>query len=219
MWERELAAAEPRRPGGSPVALWVCAGLAWLVLACVGTVRVSTVPFVFLDLPMQLAGWLLAGGLTVALLRRIRGRRWVLPVTVAVLVAACFHSVSWSVFEPRSYYAAHRYAFAMVAADVRDGSIGASTEYYGDFLPWYLHGLSATGRAAVVGQQHGRPVVFLPQWLGMPDDAGGYVYVQARPAPDLLVDLFGEPLAVDDGLDLGDGWWYLPAPAGGQRGA
>jgi hypothetical protein len=61
-------------------------------------------------------------------------------------------------------------------------------------------------------------VVFLPQWVGIPDDAGGYVFVQTAPAPDLVVDLFGEPLAVGDGLDLGDGWWYLPYGRG-QRGA
>ncbi|MER7417354.1 hypothetical protein ABT346_11290 [Micromonospora peucetia] len=48
-------------------------------------------------------------------------------------------------------------------------------------------------------------MVFLPQWIGIPDDAGGYVYLDAPPRPDLVVDLLGEPVRVTGGQQLGDG--------------
>ncbi|WP_406036341.1 hypothetical protein OG799_17780 [Micromonospora sp. NBC_00898] len=51
--------------------------------------------------------------------------------------------------------------------------------------------------------------MFLPQWVGVPDDAGGYVYLDATPRPDLLIDLFGEPARVTLGQHLGGGWWYV----------
>src|SRR5215207_4456931 len=52
-------------------------------------------------------------------------------------------------------------------------------------------GLSTSGTAAVVGQRDSGRVVFLPQWLGIPDDATGYVFVDGAPQPSLTVDLFG----------------------------
>jgi len=51
--------------------------------------------------------------------------------------------------------------------------------------------------------------VFLPQWLGIPDDATGYVFVDGAPQPSLTVDLFGARVQVAGGVNLGDGWWYL----------
>ena len=70
-------------------------------------------------------------------------------------------------------------------------------------------GLSTSGTAAVVGQRDSGRVVFLPQWLGIPDDATGYVFVDGAPQPSLTVDLFGARVQVAGGVNLGDGWWYL----------
>ena len=121
----------------------------------------------------------------------------------------CLHFTNWGVFHPSSYYATHRYAFAAVAAGVRDGSVGSTEDYYGRALPWYQRDLSTLGTAAVVGKQDGRPVVFLPQWLGIPDDAVGYVFIDGVPEQGLTVDLFGSRVHVAGGTDLGNGWWYL----------
>ncbi|MPZ29278.1 MAG: hypothetical protein GEV12_23530 [Micromonosporaceae bacterium] len=51
--------------------------------------------------------------------------------------------------------------------------------------------------------------VFLTQWLGIPDDAGGYVFFDGDPRPGLTVDLFGTLVRVDAGVILGNGWWYV----------
>src|SRR5918995_6652606 len=118
---------------------------------------------------------------------------------------------NWSVLEPRSYYQFHRWGFGQVAELVEEGELGAvGDEYYGQRLPRYLADLSTNGRAATVARQDGKPVVFLAQFMGIPDDAVGYVYFDGEPDTDLLIDLFGYPFYLADGEPLGDGWWYVP---------
>lgn len=46
-------------------------------------------------------------------------------------------------------------------------------------------------------------VVFLPQWSGIPDDAGGFWYSPYR-SPEGF-DMWG--MICRDPVDLGDGWW------------
>ncbi|WP_109526539.1 MULTISPECIES: hypothetical protein [Nocardia] len=44
---------------------------------------------------------------------------------------------------------------------------------------------------------------FFPQWIGIPDGGGGYLYSpENSPAG---VDLYGGPCV--EPVDLGDGWW------------
>jgi hypothetical protein len=198
------AAASARRVG------WVGCALAWPPVALV---EVLAIPnkwlLVLLVPPFELVLWLVAGWVARRLLSRTRSG-W-LPRTAAALAFGilCVHFTNWAVFHPSSYYATHRYAFHAVAAGVRNGSIGSTDDYYGRPLPWYLRDLSTSGTAAVVGEQDGRPVVFLPQWVGIPDGAAGYVYFDGDPKPDLTVDLFGDPTHLAAGTNLGDGWWYL----------
>lgn len=52
-------------------------------------------------------------------------------------------------------------------------------------------------------------MVSLPQWLGILDDAGGYVFFDGEPSPGLEVDLFGLRARVVEGINLGGGWWYV----------
>jgi hypothetical protein len=159
--------------------------------------------------PFELALWLVAGWVTHRLMSGTR-LGW-LPRAAAALAFGilCVHFTNWGVFHPSSYYATHRYAFHAVAAGVRNGTIASTDDYYGRPLPWHLRDLSTTGTAAAIGKQDGRPVVFLPQWAGIPDDAAGYVYFDGDPHPDLIVDLFGEPAHLAGGKNLGGGWWYL----------
>lgn len=93
---------------------------------------------------------------------------------------------------------------------MHQGELGRpGDEYYGQQLPRYLADLCTNGRAATVGRQDGRPVVFLPQFMGIPDDAVGFVYFDGRPDSDLLIDPFGSPAYLAEGQSLGDGWWYV----------
>jgi hypothetical protein len=48
-----------------------------------------------------------------------------------------------------------------------------------------------------------RETVFLPQWSGIPDDAGGYWY--SRDESPEGWDMWG--MLCSDPVDLGDGWW------------
>ncbi|MEV0731449.1 hypothetical protein [Polymorphospora sp. NPDC050346] len=155
---------------------------------------------------LVLTGWLLA---RLATALRSAWASWVAAVVAAALSTLCVHLTNWAVYDPKTYYAVHRYSFDAVAAGVRAGSIGTSDDYYGEPLPWHLRDLSTDGRASVAGDQDGEPVVFLPQWLGLPDDAGGYAYLAGEPRPDLEVNLYGARAYLAGGIRLGNGWWYV----------
>jgi hypothetical protein len=201
----EVSAAASLRPGG-----WVGGVLAWVPVVFVEMVSIPNEwLLVLLVPPFELVLWLVAGWLTLRLLTRTRSGRLVRAAAVLVFGGLCVHFTNWGVFHPGSYYATHRYAFHAVAAGARNGSVGSMDDYYGRALPWCLRDLSTLGTAAVVGEQDSGPVVFLPQWLGIPDDAAGYVFVDGVPEPGLTVDLFGARVHVAGGTDLGDGWWYL----------
>ena len=184
--------------------------LAWASVAVAEFISFSnTSVLVFLIPPFELALWMAAGTLTVLLLG-LAGVRWLVRSVVVVLLAlVSVHFINWAAFHPVSYYATHEYAFAAMAAAIRNGSIHLSNEYYGEPLPYYLRDLSTNGKVAIVGYQDGVPVLFLPQWIGIPDDAAGYVFFDGDARPDLAVDLFGAPANVSAGIDLGDSWWYL----------
>lgn len=55
----------------------------------------------------------------------------------------------------------------------------------------------------------GDGVAFLPQFIGIPDDAAGFVFVDGQPAADRSADLLGAGVRVEAGTELGNGWWYL----------
>ncbi|WP_147437427.1 hypothetical protein [Micromonospora musae] len=189
---------------------WIAVPLAWLVVARIELADVQNASLLlFVIPPFEAAVWLIAVALTVLLTYRLSKSRSAALVVATILLVAFGWFTNWGPFQPASYWITHRWAFDAVADGVRDGRIGASREYYGELLPRHLRDLSTNGRAAVVGSQDDKPVVFLPQWLGIPDDAGGYVYLDATPRSDLSVDLFGVPVRVSGGQELGDGWWYV----------
>jgi hypothetical protein len=130
------------------------------------------------------------GAVAVALLER---RLWlavaiVLPV---LLVATVVVNATWKV-APRTWFMLHRPLFER-ALETDPG-----TEYYGSQLPWALRFLVAEGK---VSNRDGSR--FFPQWIGIPDDAGGYLYNPIE-SPE-GVDMYGFICA--DPVDLGDGWW------------
>ena len=191
------------------LAVGVAAAIAWMAVAGVEALDVPNESLlVFVVPPFELALWLGAATLTVAALGGFRGSTVVRVVTAVGLLAAIVQFNNWSVFEPRSYYWSHRWAFAAVADGVRDGTIGASDAYYGELLPRPLRDLSTNGRAAAISRHGGRPVVFVPEYLGVPDDAAGYVFYEGVLPADLTLDLYGSRASLKGAENLGDGWWY-----------
>lgn len=191
---------------------YLMALLAWALVGAIELVDLPNVSWGGLIVPLvEAAVWVTAIGITAYIASRVRragAPRSVLTTLISGLVFVYF--TNWSPLDPRSYYVIHRWGFAEVADLVHQGELGRpGEEYYGQQLPRYLADLSTNGRAATVGRQDGEPVVFLPQFMGIPDDAVGYVYFDGQPDSDLVIDLFGYPATLAEGQSLGDGWWYV----------
>ncbi|AIY18568.1 hypothetical protein GUY44_22430 [Pimelobacter simplex] len=153
---------------------WLTLG-AWIVLTLTG---------------MWLAGWAWRSW-----------RRFVAALVAAVLLGGLG---AWALqpSAPRlgvlrdreAWFEAHRADFtAAVARGTR------SDAYYGSRLPDDLRYLTIDGRFSVGDGG----ALFFPQWIAIPDDAGGYWYSpDVRPAG---YDMYG--MWCEDPVDLGDGWW------------
>jgi hypothetical protein len=171
------------------LALAVAAVLAWLPVAGIEVIDVPSVSLlVFVVAPFELAIWLVAAALTVVAIRGFKGSTVVRVVTAIGLLVAVVEFNNWSVFEPRSYYWSHRWAFAAVADGVRHGTIGVSDAYYGEPLPRPLRDLSTNSRASTI--------------------AAGYVFFEGAVPADLMLDLYGAQASLHGAENLGDGWWY-----------
>lgn len=173
---------------------WWCAG-AISALLLLAVLVVWTSPF-FVGSPfgMVVAGvaWLavLAG---VATLGVLSGRRWLAvsaPVVTVVLAAA---TVNWSVVAPATYFELHRPLYDHAVANAHPDD-----SFYGADLPVALRPLAAQGRVARVDG-----MLFFPQWIGIPDDAGGYWWSPDRSPAG--ADMFG--MACVHPEPLGGGWW------------
>lgn len=140
-----------------------------------------------------LMGALYLLGLAAVVAAAIGGRRWVVLATVApvLVVVTIVVNSTWKV-APRTWFAMHRPLFE------RALQTDPGKEYYGNQLPWTLRFLVAEGRVSVRDGSR-----FFPQWIGIPDDAGGYLYDPVE-SPE-GVDMYGFICA--DPVDLGDGWW------------
>jgi hypothetical protein len=141
---------------------------------------------------------LLFGGLAVTVLAVVKLRPGVAAAMVPMILATALVSPGYRVF-PRAYFTLHRPLFEIA----RQTPPGA--DYYGNPLPLPLRFLSANGNVSrVIGD--GRDVSdirFLPQWIGIPDDAGGYLYSpDGSPAG---VDMYG--MVCREPVDLGGDWW------------
>ncbi|MEV0669003.1 hypothetical protein [Mycobacterium sp. NPDC050441] len=173
--------------------VWVLwGGLAcWLVGFWWHWSRTSWWIFDILMNPLMGALYLL--GLAAVVVAAMRGRRWVVLATVVpVLVVVTVVVNSGWMLAPRMWFAMHRPLFdRALEADPGD-------DYYGNQLPWMLRFLTADGKAS---DQLGNR--FFPQWIGIPDDAGGYLY-NPNESPEGLY-MYG--LVCNNPVDLGGGWW------------
>ena len=128
-----------------------------------------------------------------SILAVVASRRLVVLLTVApvIVVLTALVNPMWRV-APRTWFMVHRPLFDL-ALETDPG-----TDYYGNELPAPLRFLTADGR---VSNDNGN--IFFAQWLGIPDDAGGYIYNPGQ-SPE-GADLYG--LFCQDPVDLGGGWW------------
>jgi hypothetical protein len=176
---------------GVGAACWAIGLLYHWVRPALWILDLALVPAMVLMLFGGLATMMLA---VVKLRLRVRGAVVLVPVILATVLV----SPGYRVF-PRAYFALHRPLFEIA----RQNPPGA--DYYGNPLPLPLRFLSANGNVSrVIGD--GRDVSdirFFPQWVGIPDDAGGYLYSPAgSPAG---VDMYG--MVCREPVDLGGDWW------------
>lgn len=174
----------------TPTTITVFVTFAWVVVVAFEVLRLPTLgSFYLLDLLVR--GWLWAG--VAFFTARLAWRAgWTRGVSVTVLVVlAVIAGFNWSVLAPRAWFETHRALYDLTTNDAMGG------DYYGTSLGW-LRPLTASGNASRTETD-----LFYPQWIGIPDDAGGYLWSpSASPAG---VDLYGT-ICVDP-VDLGGGWW------------
>ncbi|HNP55733.1 MAG TPA: hypothetical protein PK331_00910 [Gordonia sp. (in: high G+C Gram-positive bacteria)] len=159
----------------------------WFLRPNLWVLDLIVIPLVWL---VSLAGIALLGSST------IRARSAAGAVVVALVVAITVVVGSWWQVSSRGWFAVNRLMFEKAA------TVDPGTDYYGNRLPLPLRYLSVGGRVSS-GVGPLRDTRFFPQWVGVPDDAGGYLY---RPSgsPEGF-DMYGQ--LCEDPASLGGGWW------------
>ncbi|QLY31759.1 hypothetical protein [Nocardia huaxiensis] len=165
--------------------------------------------FWILTLPLLLAVFvMLSGGFALVLWLAFRGgRRWPLVATaIFVLIGAGGPVLLFSNSKANAWtrFWVERPAFAAVEA--MELPPDREIDYYGVQLPRHLCFVSANCKVAVIGTSGGQPVRFVPDYIGIPDDALGYGHFVGTPEPGPY-DGFGEPVCPT--MELADGWWWL----------
>lgn len=171
------------------VTLWIIVVVAWYF-------RFS---LWFFDLPVLVVKYLLVAAAVAVTVRaaRLALRRPVLMAAVIVVATFSLTFVGWWQLAPRVWFAVHWPLFEVSRAVIDD----PTTDYYGAPLPFPLRFLSQTGTVSAV-QAGGTDGLFFPQWVGIPDDAGGYLYSPVSPeGADLYGSICTHPQR------LGAGWW------------
>ncbi|MGK8491361.1 hypothetical protein [Nocardia asiatica] len=134
-------------------------------------------------------------------------RRWPLVATAVLALIGVGGSVLLF-FDPKAAawtrFWVERPAFAAVAAMKLPEH--HKVDYYGVELPRHLCFVSANCKVAVIGTSDGQPVRFVPDYIGIPDDALGYGHFVGTPEPGPY-DGFGEPICPT--MELAGGWWWL----------
>ncbi len=100
-----------------------------------------------------------------------------------------------------------RFAFTQVADLAHEGKLPAGQihSYLGAELPAHLCFVSANCRVSALGASGGQPILFLPDWLGIPDDAVGYAHFTGEATGNLTA--YG--MRVCPSTRLGGGWWWV----------
>jgi hypothetical protein len=166
--------------------VWFWAGLACWVYGFV---------WHWLRPPSPILGLLVFGvallywsGFVAVVVAVVGGRHWLTAATlipVLVVLTAVVNS-GWQ-FAPRTWFQLHRPLFNRALE---------TPSHEGNQLPWSLRFLAVEGQVLSQGD-----VRYFPQWPGMADDTGGYLYSPRQsPEDNQWVFCFAP-------VDLGDGWW------------
>ena len=146
--------------------------------------------------------WVVTGVLGAAALKWIWGRWWVAVLALLVTGSLAYVTLDDSAArrgltaDPQGWFEDHRDEFDEAARRARVSCCGST--YIGNDLPDSLDHLTARG---TLTRESG--ALFFAQWLGIPDDAGGYWY-----SPDespVGNEMFGT--SCSQPIDLGQGWW------------
>lgn len=121
---------------------------------------------------------------------------------------------NWAIVAPKQFFTLHRGDFDEIARLTEAHALPGLKRYSGADLPVDVADASINGKAAIItGEGSGGNVklVFVPAWFGIPDDAGGYLYLDEPPPTDLQVsfNLYGRGGNLADAQALGGGWWVL----------
>lgn len=80
-------------------------------------------------------------------------------------------------------------------------------------MPPPLAPLSANGAITTAGACGEDLVCFVPQWFGIPDDAGGYLYIpRSGSSPrieDCVLSLHGRVPSLSSADHMLDSWWWI----------
>lgn len=146
------------------------------------------------------AARIVAWGFVIALAAAIPHRRvWRVGVLgVACAAAAIVIATGWLSSDRGSleWFEEHRAEFETARG------LALPADAYSTLLPADLAHLSKDGTVRTGSGPDGQ-TIFFPQWFGIPDDAGGYIY---SPGGDPTgFDMYG--MSCQGPVDLGDGWW------------
>jgi hypothetical protein len=149
---------------------------------------------------------------------RLRGSGVVALVVLSIAVTACSSSRRpTTARDGISYYRSHRTEFASILTLVSSGKLGdrSTWPYYGAKLPRRLCTVSANCRVANIKSTTSQAILFIPAWIGTPDDAAGWGHFDGRPTGGPF-DGFG--MLICPMQEAGEGWWWLdrPPPAPGR---
>ncbi|MEV4172285.1 hypothetical protein [Nonomuraea sp. NPDC049709] len=142
----------------------------------------------------------------------VRGRSGVISATCLLLVAGVVTPAVLTVspdLRARARFYLERPAFGRVVELARAGRL-ASGSYHGARLPGELCFVSATCGVVTWRAEDGGRVLFVPDRVGIPDDAVGYAHFTG--APRGAYDGFG--MRICPSFELADGWWWLDACGG-----
>ncbi len=166
----------------------------WLLAVC-GVLL--PLPFVgtYVGLAAGILTWLVIVGAVVLVGVLVGRRRWLTVTATGLTLLLAAVLLNWSSVAPAAWFDTHRSLYERAARHVVDVGAGG---YDGVQLPVALRPLSADGRVRTEGS-----MLFFPQWLGIPDDAGGYFYSPggSPQGADMLGLICREPES------LGDDWW------------
>jgi hypothetical protein len=213
------AASRPTSIHRNPVWGWAVATLiAWAAVALarlfsswlVTTLWLLGALFLLVLFVLAVAVTCLA---TVVIARRTGAARAVSTALAGGLLAVTVVVGDWNGAYARFWFTLNRPQFVAAADLARSGGLGAPAEwdYYGPQLPAPLNVLSVTGQISVIGEAAGQPILFLPAYVGIPDDAYGFVHISGAHRPGRL-DGYGD--LIEPRIELGDGWWWADDRAG-----